>query len=278
MIGLTQYLIVFVVYPQYNYPATIHTISFGLISFATLLIAGAGNVINDFFDQNTDNINCVSKKVIGKSIKESSALIYYISLNLIALIVLCLGLLLLNQMSKIWLFIACGFFLYLYSKRLKGVFLLGNLVVSLLIVISLWVFPFLIESQKKFDQDYVFEFLVSVSILAFLLNLTREINKDIEDIKGDYASGHQTLPILLGRKSTHYIIYFLLFLSLVSIQLHFYFWIARSWWSILYFTLLIFTPLLFVIFEYQKNKINYKKISLLLKISMCFGLGSLLFI
>ena len=38
------------------------------------------------------------------------------------------------------------------------------------------------------------------AIIAFLINLTREIVKDIEDVDGDLNSNYKTLPIILGRR------------------------------------------------------------------------------
>jgi geranylgeranylglycerol-phosphate geranylgeranyltransferase len=44
-----------------------------------------------------------------------------------------------------------------------------------------------------------------VAILAFLVNLGREIIKDVEDYEGDISQGAKTLPILYGIKKALYI-------------------------------------------------------------------------
>ena len=43
-----------------------NAIDFGLLIFSTLLIAGAGNIINDYFDIKADRINKPKKIIIGK--------------------------------------------------------------------------------------------------------------------------------------------------------------------------------------------------------------------
>ena len=47
-------------------------------------------------------------------------------------------------------------------------------------------------------QMLVFEVLIDFAIAAFLLNLIREIVKDVEDIQGDHVARYKTLPVLLG--------------------------------------------------------------------------------
>ncbi len=275
MIGILQYLIVFSLLPKFGVKDHILFVEFLFISLGCIIIAAAGNVINDFFDLQADAINCRNRLKIGKNISEKSAINYYFFLNLLGFILVSIGLFMIDQMASIFLFIGCGFLLYLYSKFLKGRMLIGNILVSLLIVISLLIIPYLVNLKIDFSSSNVIEILISLSVISFLLNLVRELNKDLEDIKGDYAAKYKTLPIVVGRKTSHRVLYFFLFLSSISTLHYYYFWIPRSWVSFSYFLSLIFFPIVYILIEYQKSNINYKKISLLLKFIMLFGLGSI---
>ena len=69
--GLTMYGLGWYVESQYS-NGTIHgvrSLSFFLLVFSTILIAAAGNVINDYFDVRADRINKPEKLIIGVHIK-----------------------------------------------------------------------------------------------------------------------------------------------------------------------------------------------------------------
>ena len=55
---------------------------FILLVLSTVLIAAAGYVINNIFDQETDNYNKPKNVVVGKTISETNAYYIYIALNL----------------------------------------------------------------------------------------------------------------------------------------------------------------------------------------------------
>ena len=55
----------------------------------------------------------------------------------------------------------------------------------------------------------VFRILIDYAIFAFIINLLREVTKDLEDVDGDYNSGMNTLPIALGVGRTSKLIFWL---------------------------------------------------------------------
>ncbi|MBQ0741199.1 prenyltransferase, partial [Aquimarina celericrescens] len=57
------------------------------------------------------------------------------------------------------------------------------------------------------NHPVAFFTLVVYSLLAFLLNFCRELIKDIEDVRGDYFCHMKTLPILIGKKRSNYVIF-----------------------------------------------------------------------
>lgn len=279
MIGGTQLIVVYYLFPKLGFLLNIDWVSFIGISLGCILIAGGGNLINDICDIRSDAINKPGRNLIGLSIEKSKAKIYYLLLNILGVGLILITLINNNTIHKIWMYLSCIALLYLYSKKIKGILILSNLIISCLILISIWIIPLTyVEVSEFIQQKLVIGFLFSFSLVAFLLNVAREINKDIEDIRGDYANKLQTIPIVLGRNTSRLIIYIILFLSFLSILLYYYFWFERSWINLVYFILLVFTPLFWVSIEYQKQKINYKAISTLLKISMLFGILSILLI
>ena len=108
---------------------------------------------------------------------------------------------------------------------------------------------------------------------AFLINLIREIVKDMQDVEGDAKVGVKTFPIQFGFKSARM---FILILTLLLI-LFTYFPFFTKIYKIDFFiiVMVVVNPILVyclkILFENQSAK-NLKKISNLLKLDMVFGL------
>ncbi|HIE45358.1 MAG TPA: prenyltransferase, partial [Flavobacteriaceae bacterium] len=167
-----------------NFSSTYDIVSFILLIQSTLFLAAAGNVINDFFDVETDRINKPNKVLVGKVISGKSTLLVYYILNLFGVVS---GIVLAYIQDKIiygLLFIIISLILYYYSKYFKKIALLGNFIISFFIALSIY-FVYLFKSlhfnYSEFDNIFRNQILV-YSLLAFLLNFIREIVKDIEDV------------------------------------------------------------------------------------------------
>ena len=103
-------------------------------------------------------------------------------------------------------------------KTLKRIAVFGNLVTSFLIALTIFiVYVFEIKNTNTASNlsDEITNFFTSISvtiyifiyiIFAFFMTLIREIIKNIEDLKGDYALKMNTLPILIGVKRTRNIV------------------------------------------------------------------------
>ena len=63
---------------------TIEQFLFGLLVLSTLLIAAAGNIINDYFDIKSDKINKPEDWIIGNIIPKRKAILYHWTLSAIA--------------------------------------------------------------------------------------------------------------------------------------------------------------------------------------------------
>ena len=64
-----------------NIPLALNDFQYVLLVLSTVLIAAAGYVINDIFDQETDYYNRPNTLIIGKSVTEKAAYNLYFILN-----------------------------------------------------------------------------------------------------------------------------------------------------------------------------------------------------
>lgn len=248
-----------------------------------LLIAGAGYVINDIVDIDTDRLNNGEDLIITNGISLKNANYYYFILSLSALS-LSLYLAVTNsEFNFLVIFAIATLALYFYSKRLKSSILFGNIVVSLLIALVPFIFLFVegtgFEALKLNDiETYLntFTVLIAFTIFAFLSNFIRELVKDCEDIEGDRLAGITTLATAFGTKKVEKICIAISILLLLLCL----FWSnnIRIWEStieLIYFIIGLLIPIIFIILNLRReenNKAKYTFLSRSLKILMASGL------
>ena len=175
-----------------------------MVVLSTLLIAGAGYLINDYSDIKIDVVNKPEKLIVGKYISRREALALHISMNMAGIIMAGI----LDPYFGL-ICIVISFLLWQYSINYKYKFLLGNLCVSGLMAASLMVVAF---ASKDIDIIW----LGFYSTFAFLTGLIREIVKDVEDMEGDAQYNCRTIPIVMGVYRTKLVLYYL---SLAGISL-----------------------------------------------------------
>lgn len=201
-------------------------IDFGLLVFSTLLIAAAGNIINDYFDVKADRINKPNKLILTKSIKRRWAIVSHWAFNTFAFFIAAF---LCWKHQTIWylvIHVTSITLLWWYSSKLKKIAVLGNIVISILtvLVIHLTVLftvnvnstfsinQILFETKDELFGISVFWIIFIFMLMAFVQNLSRELVKDIEDIDGDKLIHARTLPMAIGKKNTLKIVGILLIL------------------------------------------------------------------
>jgi geranylgeranylglycerol-phosphate geranylgeranyltransferase len=224
----------------------------------------SGNIINDIFDIEIDRINRPSRPLLSGLIKINFALFFYFILVLISL-----SLSLLIGQSAFTIVLISHLILFLYSKYLKKVPLIGNVTVAFL-------------TGLVFIFGGVTVGNASVAIIpasfAFLINLIREIVKDMEDIEGDRKADLITFPIKFGFQKSKILI-LVITISLVLFTLYPF---LTKLYKIEFFIvvmILVNTILVYslkLLFENHSSK-NLNKISNLLKLNMVFGLIAIYF-
>ena len=282
---LTKYAII-------NSFTTLFDFQFTLLIVSILCITASGYIINDIFDVKADVINKPAKVFIGKSISKKNAQFVYLILIILGFLFGVYASYLKGDFSYSIFFIGTIILLFWYSKTLKKIAFIGNIVVSFLTTLTLLI-VFVFELESVNSAATIFEAIVNFFrliptaiallcyiIFAFSITLIREIIKDIEDIKGDYSLKIKTLPILIGINRTKnvalvisaFVFLFLVFILKVEL-IHF----PLLFWYAILFIILPFTWFFYKL-NSAKTIMNFSKLSRLLKLIMCFGILSMLFI
>ncbi|TAE76011.1 MAG: prenyltransferase [Bacteroidetes bacterium] len=240
---------------------------FWKIVAATLCVAAAGYVINDYYDIKIDIINKPKDVVIGKKIHRRGAILGHFCINFIGLL---FGFSADIKIGIICFF--CEFFLWAYSSILKPLPLVGNVLIGFLTGSSIYIL-----SIPYDDNNIKSNSILVFSVFAFFITIVREIIKDMEDIKGDEMHQCKTLPIVLGIQKTKNIVY-VFTISLILLLFSVYF--SFSGFIALYFCIFII-PLLFV-FMYLLNKAIHKQeyhfLSIFAKMIMFLGILGMILI
>lgn len=255
------------------YPKNQITLSCILFIVYTLCFTAAGNIINDCFDITADKVNKPNKLIINKYIKYSNAITGYYIINGIGVILCLVSLYLTHNILVFFIVLNIIILLFYYSKTLKGKPLIGNILVALLTALSILLISLVLKSNTS--QKLVIYIL---SFFAFILNLTRELIKDIEDITGDKAAKFKTLPILIGLKRTNYIIKTNIYITIICLSVtNLYF---SSYYVKTYIILFLICPLAYCLqlLKGIPKKNSFTKISAILKFIIAFGIFTVLFV
>jgi 4-hydroxybenzoate polyprenyltransferase len=284
LLALMQLIFRFGYLELINIPLSLWYWQYALLIAATVLIAAGGYVINDIFDQETDLENHSNKTIIGNSITESKAYIIYASLTITG--VLC-GFILANSVEKsnfAVIFVLIATLLYFYASTLKQIAVVGNVIVATLLAFSVIIIGIfdIVPNTFDFNQKQMmlaFAILFDYAKFAFIINLVREIIKDIEDIKGDTLQEMKTLPILIGVSKTNKIALVLLLLPVLYL---FYYVKSNLFdnnllYSVFYMIALVIAPMIICLIKIwnAKEKSDYTQISKLLKWIIFFGILSI---
>lgn len=158
------------------------------MTVGTVVIAGAGNLLNDLCDCEMDALNKPDRVWIGAAVPPATAWRVYFALQG--------GVLGIAFWTGSWLlasiFMLESWALYAYSKYWKCRPLIGNIVVAALcgvLVLQYWVLAYAALTPHWRG------WLVSYAGFAFGSNWMREWVKDLEDRSGDAAVGCQTLAV-----------------------------------------------------------------------------------
>jgi 4-hydroxybenzoate polyprenyltransferase len=257
---------------------------FYLVVSASVCIAAAGYIINDYFDVNIDLINKPERLIIDRYIKRRWAIVLHIIFSFAGFVLSCyVGYRLRNLYIPFFNLIAIVA-LWFYSTTFKKKLLIGNVLISLL---TAWVILILPVAEYNFQitsYDIYWRRLLKLSFIyagfAFIISLIREVIKDMEDMNGDVKYGCTTMPIVWGLQVSKVftaVWIVVLAVSIAAIQLYV---IQMGWWfSALYSLIAIIIPLLWVLrklYAAQSPK-DFHTLSTAIKMIMLTGILSMCF-
>jgi len=270
-----------------NIPLALNHFQYGLLVLSTVLIAAAGYVINDILDQETDYDNRPNYVIIGNSISEKAAYNFYFILNITGV---GIGFYLSNVIQRpsfTGAFIIVSATLYMYSTSLKQMLLIGNIIVALLLsfsVLIIGLFDLLPATYdgNRAEMGIMFSMLIDYAIFAFIINLIREIVKDIEDVEGDNNYGMNTLPITLGVMKTSKIVFGLALIATLILLWYINNYLMENtlYFAVIYGFVFVVAPMIFFMIKIwnAKSKEEFHLLSSILKWVIFFGILSVLII
>lgn len=217
IVALTMYLMRFgIIQPILNLSnleLQLDELMFLLLTLSTICITAGGYVINDYFDTKTDLINRPQTVVIGRQLSRRSAIFLHWILNSLGFVLGAIVSFGIGKPLFAFAFLIIPGILWFYSTTYKRQFLVGNIVVAFLVglvpaMTLVFELPPLYENYWSvvlinpniFNQ--LIYWVIGFSVFAFFINLFREIVKDIEDFEGDVEYGRNTLPVVLGYKTS----------------------------------------------------------------------------
>ncbi|WGK64256.1 geranylgeranylglycerol-phosphate geranylgeranyltransferase [Croceiramulus getboli] len=274
MIAFAQVTVRFGLLEAMEVPVYLTPSRFALLVFATVLIAAAGYIINDIQDLEADRINKPNQVLIGKWISENKAFNAYLILNIIG-VGLGFYLSYLEHQPKLTLlFVLTSALLYIYATSWKHIAVVGNVVVSLLVGLSILLvgifdlMPFLSEAVQT-----AFMVILDIAVMAALLNWLREMVKDLQDLKGDHFIGSKTLPIVAGRERTQHLLAGLTILIIILLVWYLFRYLYANSWVVAHLLIGVVGPLGYFAFRIWKAKEkDYGFLSIVLKLTMIVGI------
>ncbi|MBK9097656.1 MAG: geranylgeranylglycerol-phosphate geranylgeranyltransferase [bacterium] len=235
-----------------------------IAAFAASLVMASGNIINDIFDIEIDKINRPERPLPSGKISSRITIVLYFIFLLLSLIFTWL-----INLPAFLIVAVTNLMLYLYSKIFKRILLVGNIVVALLTGL-VFIFGGVVVGNPSVA--------IIPALFAFLINLIREIVKDMEDVEGDRKADVITFPTKLGLQNSKVLI---LVITILLVLFTLYPFLTQMY-NIEYFivVMLIVNPILVysmkLLFE-NETPGSLNKISNLLKLNMVFGLIAIYF-
>ena len=256
---------------------------------ASVMIAAAGYIINDYFDINIDEVNKPHKNVVDHIVSRRWAMLWHFILSAIGILLSIY----VSWKTGLW-YIAianfgCVLLLFGYSVSLKRKLLAGNLLISLL---TAWVILILCLTESmplilKDNDPLIVQAhakILRIGFLyagfAFISSLIREAIKDMEDMEGDARYGCRTMPIVWGLHVTKvYVAVWLVVLVALLIIVQAYVLQFRWWIPVLYSLLLIILPLSYIFYKLFSAvaPAHFRHLSTVIKAVMFTGILSMIF-
>ena len=231
----------------------------------------------------TQQIIFFDSVVVDKLLPRRSAISYHIVLTAAAIVLAAFFALHLRKFSIFLLYAMLAGLFWMYSTTYKKQLFVGNLVVSVctaLIPLQVGLFEYLALTREygyemlihNLSFMPIIHWLAGFAFFAFIINLIREIIKDIEDVEGDNYCGCNTIPLYYGIRIAKIISISLIIITIAALMMVYWLYI-HDFMTLLYIVIFIILPLaIAAILTIRANEAkDYHRISIILKITMLTG-------
>lgn len=266
VVVLAQYLsAIFIFGSHLRAKAVLLDLHLFLIILSSALAIASGYIINNFYDTEKDLINRPYKSHLDKYLSKTTQLKTYFALNFISVVFAWLV-----SWRAALFYSVYIFFLWFYSHKIKKNFpMIGNVMASILVLL-----PFfgILMHFANFSWG-----IFAHAFYLYLIVLIRELVKDLENLKGDFANNYQTVPVRFGVQPAKYMIALLTLLTIVPAFalisyyeigfMQYYFYVSSG--LLVAFSIFLFDA---------KQQADYKKLHILLKLIIILGVCSIVLI
>ena len=281
-----QYFLIAPILSFVNESPSLSPLYFSLLVLATVAIAAAGNVLNDYYDFEADSQYKPERVVLWKYFSLDTAIYIVGILNVLGI---GLGFYVswhIGYIKQGNIFLLAAVLLGVYSMVLKKYPLIGNIVIAML---SGFVFCIVVYFEHKFLMDIIDVKLYDKSMqiytqmlgyfaFAFWVSLMREIIKDAEDKEGDAANGISTLGTLLPTWALNAIVFVMLLILMGGVgYLQSIYWQTNNKNYFYYALFFLQFPMLLQLLGllHTSTQKDYHNYSVQLKLLMFFGIATL---
>ncbi len=263
---------------------------FFLLIMASVFIAAAGYIINDYFDIQIDAINKPDRVVINKFIKRRWAIMWHWIFSVIGIGISLYVSYKIKEWPIFFINTLCVLVLWLYSTTFKKKLLIGNLMIAALtawVILVVYLFAganlFSLKgfaaNPENLNVRRFFKFTLLYACFAFVTTLIREVIKDLEDMEGDRKYDCNTMPIAWGVPATKVFVGVWVVVTIAALAIvQLYAWQSGWWFAALYILLLIMLPAVLLIKKLYAATFSadYHTLSNIIKLIMLFGILSML--
>jgi 4-hydroxybenzoate polyprenyltransferase len=262
---------------------------FYLLVVASLTIAAAGYVINDYFDVQIDGINKPEKRIVNTFVPKRQAILLHILLSAIGVAIsLYVGYKTKNIIIPI-ANTAAVILLWFYSTHFKRQLLVGNFIIAAL---TAWVFAvlyFFVATKGILPDQFnninslngrkLFKITLLFAGFAFITTLIREAVKDIEDEQGDRKYKCNTMPIAWGIPASKVYVAVWTLVVIFALGIIIVYALLSKWYiAAAYVLFLLLAPSLYFLKQLfaANQKPHFSQLSNIIKLIMFFGITALL--
>ena len=265
VIVLAQYLsAIFILSPEKRALTVIVDFNLFFIVLASTLTIASGYIINSFYDSKKDLINRPNKSKLDRLVSQKTKLNVYFTLNFVTAFIA-----LFVSFKAVLFFSVYIFLIWFYSHKIKKMAIYGNLMAAFLAVLPFFA---ILLYYKNFYEVIFFH-----ASFLYILLLIKEMIKDLENLKGDFANNYKTIPIVYSEQISKKIITILSILSIIPVYL------LIEIFDVGYMDIYFYGCLIALIFFVSalwksKNKYEFLKLHNLLKTLIVLGVFCILLI